>query len=287
MHYAQQLIHTFYGTPLYLSPEVCTKKGYSFASDMWSLGIILYEMCTLQPPFYEQNLISLAQSICNKEIPPITRPDDQFTDFFQKSFKSLLRKDPEKRPNASSYNNFVQLFLESLNINKKVFIIESKKNNEIDVVNSNNFMENINTNPVVLGKSRSMTIVTRPKTSRIIPSSISIDAVTTIKNSNVNSLPIQNFASSPPVSNNLSSTKMQDNKSNYNKIGKAREDIKSKLFKPLNTSLKKEEFDIKAENVDPAVMQALKRQNAILQNLLVIIIFDFFIFILGLIKLET
>lgn len=57
LHYAQQLLHTFYGTPLYLSPEVCLKESYSFAADMWALGIILFEIVSLKPPFVENNMI--------------------------------------------------------------------------------------------------------------------------------------------------------------------------------------------------------------------------------------
>ncbi|MCL4159842.1 UNVERIFIED_CONTAM: hypothetical protein GTU68_035695, partial [Idotea baltica] len=41
---------TFVGTPYYLSPEVCSNKKYDFKSDLWSLGCILYELCTLDVP---------------------------------------------------------------------------------------------------------------------------------------------------------------------------------------------------------------------------------------------
>lgn len=38
---------TVQGTPYYMSPEVCQSKPYNYTSDVWSLGCILYELCTL------------------------------------------------------------------------------------------------------------------------------------------------------------------------------------------------------------------------------------------------
>ena len=54
---------TVVGTPYYLSPEIIQSKPYSFKSDIWSLGVLLYEMCALQPPFNAQSLHQLARKI--------------------------------------------------------------------------------------------------------------------------------------------------------------------------------------------------------------------------------
>jgi len=42
------------GTPYYLSPEICMNKPYDSKNDMWALGVVLYEMCTLKHPFDAQ-----------------------------------------------------------------------------------------------------------------------------------------------------------------------------------------------------------------------------------------
>ena len=57
------LLNTFYGTPLYLSPELVENKPYNEKTDIWSLGIILYEMCTLNPPFKGKTILELAKQI--------------------------------------------------------------------------------------------------------------------------------------------------------------------------------------------------------------------------------
>ena len=43
------------GTPLYMSPEVLDGSGYDTKSDVWSLGCIAYELCTLKSPFKSDN----------------------------------------------------------------------------------------------------------------------------------------------------------------------------------------------------------------------------------------
>ncbi len=51
------------GTPYYLSPEIVENRPYSFKSDVWSLGVILYELCALKPPFTADSMHFLALKI--------------------------------------------------------------------------------------------------------------------------------------------------------------------------------------------------------------------------------
>ena len=55
---------TVVGTPYYLSPEIIKSESYSFKSDIWSLGVLLYEMAALTPPFNAKSLHELAIRIC-------------------------------------------------------------------------------------------------------------------------------------------------------------------------------------------------------------------------------
>jgi NIMA (never in mitosis gene a)-related kinase len=45
------MVDTMYGTPLYLSPELCQNEPYNAKTDIWSCGVLLYELCSLETPF--------------------------------------------------------------------------------------------------------------------------------------------------------------------------------------------------------------------------------------------
>ena len=57
------LFETSCGTPIYMAPEIQKGEAYSDKSDIWSLGIILYEMLVGQPPFTGRNKAELFQNI--------------------------------------------------------------------------------------------------------------------------------------------------------------------------------------------------------------------------------
>jgi len=66
-----QNARTVVGTPYYLSPEIVQSKPYNFKSDMWSMGVILYELCALKPPFDAPSLHFLAMKIVRGAFNPL------------------------------------------------------------------------------------------------------------------------------------------------------------------------------------------------------------------------
>jgi NIMA (never in mitosis gene a)-related kinase len=66
-----EMAATVVGTPYYLSPEIVQSNTYDFKTDIWSIGVLLYEMCALRPPFNGQNLHQLAIQIVSGTYPPI------------------------------------------------------------------------------------------------------------------------------------------------------------------------------------------------------------------------
>jgi NIMA (never in mitosis gene a)-related kinase len=57
------LVYTQTGTPYYASPEVWADKPYSYKSDIWSVGCVMYELSALKPPFRGNNLEQLYSSV--------------------------------------------------------------------------------------------------------------------------------------------------------------------------------------------------------------------------------
>lgn len=87
------VLRSIKGTPLYMAPELVREQPYNHTADLWSLGVILYELFVGQPPFYTNSVYALIRQIVKD---PVKFPEDMSADF--KSFlKGLLNKVPEKR----------------------------------------------------------------------------------------------------------------------------------------------------------------------------------------------
>lgn len=93
-----EVAKTVVGTPYYFSPEIIQNKPYSFKSDIWSLGILLYEMCALKMPFDGSNLASLSIKIIKGNYTPLPT---SFTRDIRGLISSLLHVDMNKRPSIN------------------------------------------------------------------------------------------------------------------------------------------------------------------------------------------
>ena len=92
------LANTQTGTPYYCSPEIWKEKSYDYKSDIWSLGCIIYEICSLRPPFRGTSLKGLMNNVLNGNYPPIPS-------IYSKELSLLISKmlviDPNKRASAN------------------------------------------------------------------------------------------------------------------------------------------------------------------------------------------
>ena len=57
------MFDTLCGSPIYMAPEILQHKKYDAKVDLWSIGIILYEMLSAEPPFMASNHIQLLKTI--------------------------------------------------------------------------------------------------------------------------------------------------------------------------------------------------------------------------------
>jgi serine/threonine protein kinase len=57
------MFDTLCGSPIYMAPEILQHKKYDAKVDLWSIGIILYEMLCAEPPFMASNHIQLLKII--------------------------------------------------------------------------------------------------------------------------------------------------------------------------------------------------------------------------------
>jgi serine/threonine-protein kinase len=84
------------GTPMYLAPERSEGRGAEPASDLYSLGIVLFEMLVGRPPFKGRNLLELAVAHQQAPVPPVGRSD--VPDALETVMLTALARDPAARP---------------------------------------------------------------------------------------------------------------------------------------------------------------------------------------------
>lgn len=85
---------TLLGSPMYMSPEAITGGVVNASSDLYSAGIMLYQMLAKAPPFQGNSVLDILQQQVNAPVPRLPRSQDDF----QALVDVLLAKDPDARP---------------------------------------------------------------------------------------------------------------------------------------------------------------------------------------------
>ncbi|XP_037095796.1 serine/threonine-protein kinase Nek5 isoform X2 [Syngnathus acus] len=94
-----ELARTCVGTPHYLSPEICESRPYNNKTDIWSLGCVLYELCTLKHPFEGNSLSQLVSKICRGRFNPVPA---RYSYDLRMLVAQLFKVNPRDRPSVSS-----------------------------------------------------------------------------------------------------------------------------------------------------------------------------------------
>lgn len=86
------------GTILYSCPEMVEGHPYGEKADIWALGCILYQMCVLDPPFFNTNMLTLVKNIVEGKYKPI--PDGLYSQRLVDTVKNCICPSADKRPDT-------------------------------------------------------------------------------------------------------------------------------------------------------------------------------------------
>jgi predicted Ser/Thr protein kinase len=90
------------GTPRYMSPEQCLGQRVGARSDLYSLGVLVYEMLAGRPPFVDPLQSALLVKQATVPAPPLPRLRQDIPRSLALAVHSLLAKRPEDRPRTAA-----------------------------------------------------------------------------------------------------------------------------------------------------------------------------------------
>ena len=243
----EKVLLTQTGTPYYASPEVWRDEPYSYKSDLWSIGCVIYELCELHPPFKGKDLDELFEDVCKGQPKRINKI---YSNDLWNMIMMLLQVDVEKRVDCN-------MFLKSKLIIDK--IQEMKKNpNLYDLRGINLGMNNETIDQSLLHTIKFSNLneikYQLPVTKNYNCLHINNDSKN-IKNTNNHiKSPIVN--KSPPFKKKSSRNKYSNKKTNEN-------NVKEKEINNNNNTLlmKLKEIQIKKENIKNKLKQNKSKNN--------------------------
>uniref|UniRef100_A0A670YHJ0 non-specific serine/threonine protein kinase n=1 Tax=Pseudonaja textilis TaxID=8673 RepID=A0A670YHJ0_PSETE len=90
---------SYVGTPYYVPPEIWENMPYNNKSDIWSLGCVLYELCTLKHPFQAKSWKHLILKTCKGYYNPLP---SHYSYELHYLIKQMFKMNPKYRPSAST-----------------------------------------------------------------------------------------------------------------------------------------------------------------------------------------
>lgn len=88
---------TVVGTPYYLSPELCQGQAYDAKSDMWSLGVLVFQLCNEKMPYEASNYAALILRIVQQTH---AKQTFHYSPILHRIASWCMQKDPNARPTA-------------------------------------------------------------------------------------------------------------------------------------------------------------------------------------------
>jgi predicted Ser/Thr protein kinase len=104
------------GTPLYMSPEQALGQEVDVRTDLWSLGVLYYEMLTGRPPFQGDSAVSVLRAITSDRCPPVRHVHPGLPEEAERIVSRALEKDSARRyATATEMVHDTRLLLEKMN----------------------------------------------------------------------------------------------------------------------------------------------------------------------------
>jgi serine/threonine protein kinase len=98
-----------------MAPEQARGESLDHRADLFSLGSVLYAMCTGRPPFTAENTLAVLKRVCDDEPPAIQSINPDVPDWLVEIVAALHAKEPEDRlPSASEVSRLLSRHLDHL-----------------------------------------------------------------------------------------------------------------------------------------------------------------------------
>jgi serine/threonine protein kinase len=117
------------GTPGYLSPEQVSNMKLTFATDIYALGTIIYELLAGERPFNDPETYILFNKIATETAPSIQIHQPALPKTLVELINGMLSISPESRPSISSIINVLSENI--LNLKEEIFVSILNKRNDI------------------------------------------------------------------------------------------------------------------------------------------------------------
>jgi serine/threonine protein kinase len=160
-----------YGVIPYIAPEVLNKEPYTSSADIYSFGVVMAEVSSGKPPFYnKEHDISLVLEICNG-----LRPEfgEGTPEFYKKLAYRCMNANPNERPTTDELYDIFKFWYSSINGNakgkeiKEAFEAADKKIPTISILYENS-------NAVYVSRTLTFNNLPKPINSSIITSYLGI-----------------------------------------------------------------------------------------------------------------
>ncbi|CAI2183716.1 4249_t:CDS:2, partial [Funneliformis geosporum] len=121
-----------YGVLPYIAPEVLNGELYTFASDIYSFGVIMSELSTGNPPFYDRiHDVSLALDICNGLRPEFGKGTPEF--YKELSYR-CMNANPNQRPTSEELKEIICFWYYSIKYYEG--LVRNPEANNLEIIES-------------------------------------------------------------------------------------------------------------------------------------------------------